>query len=80
MTSYTAEETIAKARECYELGMIDEGQLEHITKMAATEVDYNPVLDLPFPWDIAHERRLRRKAKLKRESHVLQRLIRRMRG
>lgn len=62
MSSLTSDRIIKSAEECFALDLISQQKLEFVTKMALTEPGYDPIIDLPLPWVIEEERRLRRRA------------------
>ncbi len=72
--SLTQEETIAKAKECYALGLISEPKMLKVCEYAERNPGYNPICDLPFDWEVEHERDLRRKA-ARREQPWWRRLL-----
>ncbi len=75
--SFTADALIAKAEECYSLGLITESTLETVTQRALREPGYTAILELPYTYQIddarslaAAARRRAHRSKLRRIFHV----------
>jgi hypothetical protein len=59
--SFTGDAIVEKAKECYALGLIDRRKLERVI-VEADRPGYDPILDLPFDWEVEDARNLARKA------------------
>jgi hypothetical protein len=73
VTSLRADQIAAKARECFELGLIREDTLNRVVEKAYSDPEYNPILDLPFDHVLRDEREAR--AQLERQSGRTRRLL-----
>lgn len=81
VTSLRADAIVAKAEECFALGLISDATLKRVTTYALSSPEYTAILDLPSDWEVdeerarrkAAERRTRRTARLLR----LRRLVHR---
>jgi hypothetical protein len=58
IVSRTAEALIDKAKDCYELGLIDITTLERVTERALTQPGYTALLDLPLDFRVKEARAL----------------------
>lgn len=59
VTSMRADEIAARARRCFELGLIREETMERVLSRAYSDPEYDPILDLPLSFEIAAEEKRR---------------------
>lgn len=77
VTSLRADAIVAKAEECFSLGLIKASTLKYVTERAYSNPEYDPIIDLPLSHVIEEERERRREMERRtRRTHRLLRLRR----